>query len=112
MQTNPGGIADDLVQALAELAELRQFTGPAKEFWPRLVGCAARLSQADHLVLLVNNGTPPQWKKITEWSAQRGQSRFLVAFTMQLEDAAVRAVRERSFLQKLEQNGSGDHFLM
>ena len=97
---------------MADLAELRQFTGPAKEFWPRLLGCAARLSQATHLVLLVKSGMPPQWKKISEWSAQRGASRFLVAFTMQLEDAAVRAIQEQSFLQKLEQNGAGDHFLV
>jgi biotin carboxyl carrier protein len=63
-------------------------------------------------VLLVRSGAPPQWKKISEWSAQRGPSRFLVAFTMQLEDAAVRAIQEQSFLQNLEPNGGGDHFLV
>src|SRR5213594_1515320 len=98
MQTNPSGITDEPAQALAELAELRQFTGPAKDFWPRLLGCAARLSQANHLVLLVKSGTPAQWRKISEWSAQHGPSRFLVAFTMQLEDAAARAILEKSFV--------------
>ncbi|NOS68317.1 MAG: HlyD family efflux transporter periplasmic adaptor subunit [Verrucomicrobia bacterium] len=112
MQTNPGSISEDMVQALAELAELRQFVGPAKEFWPRLNACAAKLSGADHLILVVRAAAAAPWKKFAEWSANRGQSRFLVAFTMQLEDVANRASREQSVLQKLEEDSAGNHFIL
>lgn len=113
MQTDPRGFTDESVQALAELAELRQFAGLPKEFWPRLVQCAAKLTQADHFVLLLRNAAQGQWKKISEWSAHRGPSRFLVAFTMQLEDVAARVVHERSVLQKLDGAlGDTEHFIV
>lgn len=112
MQNIPGGVSEEQVQALAELAELRQFAGPAKDFWSRLILCAAKLSRAEHLTLLVRTAAGTPWKKFGEWSAQRGSSRFLVAFTMQLEETAHRVSREGSFVQSLVEDNAGTHFTL
>ena len=95
-------------EALGQLLDLRRFTGPPREFWPRLLECAARLTGADHFTLLFKNPGPPAvWKKMAEWSSNRGPSRFRVSYTMQMEDLANQCVAASSLLHPLEPNGNG-----
>ena len=113
MTPSPTGLTPDLEQALSELLELRRFTGPPREFWPRLLACTARLTGADHFTLLLKDpGPPPVWKKMAEWSSSRGHSRYRVAYSMQLEDLATRCTADSSVLHTLEQNNGTGHFAL
>ncbi len=60
-------------EALDELAELTQFPGLPKEFWPRYLKALGNLSCAYQTTLFLYNRergeTEADWKKITEWKA-------------------------------------------
>jgi hypothetical protein len=76
---------------LKELAELRNFSGPPKEFWPRYLKCLAGLASASKSMLLLQDAAhPAAWKKIGEWPASLPPSRLLSAFTLQLDELATR----------------------
>src|SRR5258705_12503761 len=101
MDTNFSGADAQLSQAMAELAELRQFPGAPKEFWPRFLGAVARLASADCMVLLLGNpGKTPRWTKIGEWTESPNPSRVRTAFFSQLEPVAERCLRENSFVEQ------------
>ena len=55
-----------LDQALGELAQLRQFTGPALEFWPRFLAAVQQLTTADQLTMLIRKTGQP-WRRVAEW---------------------------------------------
>lgn len=113
MSSSSNGLTAELEQALGELLELRRFPGPPREFWPRLLACSARLTGADHFALLLKDaGPPPAWKKMAEWSSNRGPSRFRAGFSMQLEDLASQCAANSSLLHTLEQNNGTGHFAL
>ncbi len=105
MTPESSGIGDQLTRALSDLQELRQFPGVPREFWPRFLSCAANLTAGEHIVLLLRDPATRQWKKISEWSANRGQTRFHVAFTAQLEEFGNRCLDKGSLLEALDGAG-------
>jgi hypothetical protein len=103
MPANPTSINEDQLRALRELEELRHFTGAPKDFWPRYLASVGNLCSASKIVLLLRDPEEPsRWKKLVEWSASSGTSRFLVAFANQLEQIAERCGRDGPVLFPLE----------
>ena len=116
MATEPPVKNEDLARALKELPELKQSSAPPKTFWPSLLACLANLSLASRAVLLLKDSSqqPPRWRKIGEWSANAGASRFVAAFMDQLEAIADRCAQDGHFLAPLDpttSRGSG-HYLV
>ncbi len=100
METNLNGMDEQFSRATAELAELRRFPGVPKEFWPRFLAACAQLAQSDVAVVLLGRpGQHPRWQKIGEWSAGPGQPALRKNFHDFLEQAAVRAASEGSFIE-------------
>jgi hypothetical protein len=90
----------DFSGAMDELASLRQFTGAAKDFWPRFLGAASKLASADIAVLLLGNpGKTPRWAKIGDWDSGSGLSKARTQFTSQLEAIAERCISSGNFLE-------------
>lgn len=101
MEANSSSTGSPLARAMSELAELRQFPGTPKEFWPRFLQAAAQLSSADIMVLLLGSpGKTPRWSKIGEWTSSPGPSRIRTALTSRLEPVAERCLRETSFVEE------------
>ncbi len=73
--------------ALAELGQLRQFAGPAGEFWPRFLGLLQQLTGGDKLVVVARREGQP-WQRLMEWPTETPPSRMLSAFFGQLEEFA------------------------
>ena len=116
MASEPPVKNEDLARALKELPGLKQSSAPPKEFWPRFLTCLASLSLASRAVLLLRDSSqqPPRWRKIGEWSANAGASRFVAAFTEQLEPIAERCAQDGHFLAPLDPSasrGSGHYFV-
>ncbi len=104
-----------LERAARDLSELRHFPGTPKEFWPRLLGCLAHLSAASHVTFVIKDAAPPgSWKKIGEWSANEGPSRFLTAFVTNLENVADHGAQDGQFFFPLEQSPARgtNHFIV
>ncbi len=90
----------DFTRALDDMAALRQFSGPARDFWPQFLGAAARLAAADIAVLLLGQpGKEPRWSKIGDWDSGAGLSRVRTQFTSQLEKIAERCLAAGQLLE-------------
>src|SRR5579872_7414747 len=87
----------NLDPVLAELAQLRQFTGPPKEFWPRFLAAAVQLTQADQLVMLLRKSDQP-WRKLLDAPPELAPSRMLSIFSARLEEFANLAAGGESVL--------------
>src|SRR6266536_1495422 len=88
------GFNEQQTAALQELAELRSFAGPPKEFWPRYLKSLAGLTSGSKAMLLVQD--PAQaaaWKRVSEWPTDLGPSRALAAFHGQLDMLAADCVK-------------------
>jgi hypothetical protein len=108
MDSHVSGKSEELARALSELAELRQFPGAPKEFWPRFLGAVAKLTSADIMVILLGNpGKSPRWTKIGEWTASSGPSRARTALTSQLEPLAEHCLGENSLVKQSEGSSGG-----
>jgi multidrug resistance efflux pump len=108
MEANLEGVSGEFERAMNELTALRQFPGAPKEFWPKFLAAAAKLTSADITVLLLGHpGKSPRLTKLGEWAANQNLSRARTGFTSQLEPIAERALREGSFMEQTdEQSGS------
>lgn len=105
MPTPAASLNEETSRALAELAELRRFIGPPKDFWPRYLACVGAVCAASKVVLLVRDAErPAHWRPLVEWSATSGSSRFLVAFTGRLEEIAAACEQDGRCLLPLEPN--------
>ncbi len=90
----------NLNQAMEEMRGLRQFAGPARDFWPRYVAAAAQLAGADATVLMLGQpGKEPRWTRIADWEAGTGLSRLRTQFTSRLPDFAGKCVEKGSFME-------------
>jgi biotin carboxyl carrier protein len=78
-------------KALAELAELRQFAGAPKDFWPRFLAAMQVLTLADHLVVLARK-PGAEWRRILNWPAEAAPSSMLTTFSSQVEAFANRGI--------------------
>jgi hypothetical protein len=98
------GINEDLARALQTLPELRCFPGAPKDFWPRFLACVGGLTSASHVTLLLLDSSqqPPRWRKLGEWSANTGPSRWHTAFVNQLEQISDRCIANGKQLFPLE----------
>ena len=93
----------DFLRAMDELAALRQFSGVAKDFWPRFLAVAARVAAADVAVLLLGRpGKEPRWSKIGDWDAGAGLTRVRSHFASQLETIAERCLAGGNFLERTD----------
>src|SRR6266540_7151011 len=90
-----------LAKALEELVQLRGYTGPPKDFWPRYLEAMQQLIAADHGVLLVRNPDQP-WRRMLDWPVDSTPSRMLTAFFTHLNEVADRAAREGGLMIPLE----------
>src|SRR6185503_14313220 len=88
MPTERGIAAEDLAKALAEIRELRRFTGTAKEFWQRLPAALAVLSSASRTTIMVKDPENGSWKTVADWSANGGPSRLSSVFAARLTELA------------------------
>src|SRR5439155_2877541 len=81
----------------------------------RYLASLGNLCLASKIVLLLRNSAEPaRWKKMGEWAATGGTSRFLVAFSSQLDQIAERSVRDGPVMFPLEPTparGTG-HYLL
>lgn len=91
--------------ALAELGQLRQFAGPAGEFWPRFLAVLQQLTGGDQLVLLARREGQP-WQRLMEWPAESSPSRMLSAFFSQLEEFAGKAAAAGGVVAPLDGQAS------
>jgi multidrug resistance efflux pump len=101
------GGSGQLDPALRELAELRQFNGVPKEFWPRYLNCLGTLTAASKAVLLLQDAVQPGvWKLIGDWPPNLPPSRLLTLFNTQVQELAVRSTREAASLAPLLETGT------
>ncbi len=110
----PGPLTETSIEpAVEELANLRQFTGQASEFWPALLGGMARLARAHRGVLVRRDPAQPErLLKVVEWSDNTNAHRTVSDFNRSLPDLANTCLRDKSLLQPIETtrlSGSG-HF--
>lgn len=85
------------------MAALRQFSGAARDFWPRFLGAAAQLAAADIAVLLLGHpGKEPRWSKIGDWDSGAGLSKVRTQFTSKLESIAGRCIAEGHFVERTD----------
>ncbi|MGB8170658.1 MAG: HlyD family efflux transporter periplasmic adaptor subunit [Chthoniobacteraceae bacterium] len=95
------GADERLEQASTELATLRRFSGPAKEFWPRFLAACGALAQADvAAIVLAREGQNPRWKKIGEWTAGSGKPSQRANFAAFLETSAEQVVTQGNFVEE------------
>src|SRR5712671_1874628 len=99
-----------LACALREVAELRRWAGPAKEFWPRYLLALAGLSHASKaVILLADNAQPGKWKRIGDWSSNVGTAQPLVDFTSKLEQLAQQCLAAGDLAAPLSERRDGHH---
>ncbi len=107
MASDPIGNQESVAGALRELAELRQFSGAARDFWGRYLQGISHLAGASKAVLALQDPTQPTaWKRIGDWPPNLPPSRLLTLFNTSLEELAVRATREAGVLLPLLEPGS------
>jgi multidrug resistance efflux pump len=93
----------DFSRTMDEMAALRQFSGAARDFWPRFLGAAAQLAAADIAVLLLGHpGKEPRWSKIGDWDSGAGLSRVRTQFTSKLESIAGRCIAGGHFVERTD----------
>jgi multidrug resistance efflux pump len=101
------GNQETVGSVLNELGQLRQFSGPPKEFWGRYLQCLGRLTTASKSVLLLQDTAQPSaWKRIGDWPPNLPPSRLLTLFNTQIEALAVRASREPEVMAPLLEPGA------
>ena len=101
-----------LEAALTEIAELRRWTGPAKEFWPRLLMALAGLTNpAKVVILLQDNSQRGKWKRLGDWSSNSGPAQPLVDFTGKIETLAQQCLTEGDLAAPLSERRDG-HFTL
>ena len=113
MPDKPQIIESELSGVLREFAELREFVGPPKQFWPRLMAALGRLISADKLVLLVQNTSTLEWKQVVDWPPQAPPSRMLTAFLSRTAEVASQCTRQGGLVLPLEaRTGTVGHFIL
>lgn len=70
MWIDPAHQAAELEAAYSEVEQLRRFTGPPQEFWPRLTAVFARMTSAVRtVILLAEPGSGNGFRRLGEWTA-------------------------------------------
>jgi hypothetical protein len=100
-------------KAMADLANLRQFSGVPTEFWPAFLAAVHQLTGADQLALLIRPSGQP-WRRLADWPPQSPPSRLLSIFFAQAENFANRAFLEGRMSSPLdrEEGPSAGNFVI
>lgn len=100
---------DETQQAMADLARLRQFDGPASEFWLRYIEFSTRLLAASKGVLILKDEAAPepqQLRKIGEWPSGTADRNVTVAdFARSWGRIAVACSDSSPFFEPVGANG-------
>src|SRR5437899_694874 len=112
MPTQLPSSSASLEAALSEIAELRRWTGPAKEFWPRfLMALVGLTNPAKAVILLQDNSQRGKWKRLGDWSSNTGPAQPLVDFTAKVEQLAQECVTEGDSTAPLTERRDGQFTL-
>ncbi|MCL5098746.1 MAG: efflux RND transporter periplasmic adaptor subunit [Candidatus Omnitrophica bacterium] len=99
---------DPFAQAMAELSRLRQFAGPAAQFWPAFMRSTAVLCRAQQAVLALKKIPPGEaWQKLVQWSPGGPEDFVAKTFSQQLLSITERCSQEGSLVQGLNVPGTG-----
>src|SRR5579871_3793339 len=100
-------------KAMADLAALRQFSGPPAEFWPAFMAAAHQLTGADQLALLIRPAGQA-WRRLVAWPPQPPASRMLGDFINQAEELASRAFAQGRLAAPLNprEGGASGNFVI
>ena len=116
MRTVTPGLNEQQAQAIRDLSNLRNFSGPPKEFWPKYLTALAAVASASKAVLLVQDAAKGgDWKRLGEWSANIGPSKIVTAFHSRLETFATDCAKQGQSLLSLLEEGSSrnaDHYVV
>ncbi|MFT4587863.1 MAG: multidrug resistance efflux pump [Candidatus Binatia bacterium] len=99
---------DEIQQAMADMANLRQFEGPSSEFWLRYIESATRLLAATKGVLILKDEAAPepqQLRKIGEWPAGTDRNTTVAEFARSWGRIAVACADQSPFLESVGAKG-------
>ena len=115
MRAQPSTLNEQQSAAVRDLSNLRNFSGPVKEFWPKYLSALAGVASASKAVLLVQDAAQGDWKRVGEWSANLGGSRILASFQARLDTFATDCAKLGDSLLTLLDEGptrNADHFVI
>src|SRR5258707_1109460 len=93
MPTQIPSANSSLESAQQEMADLRRWAGIAKEFWPRYLLALAGLTNANKVIILLQDTSQPgKWKRLGDWSSNKGPAQPLVEFAEKVEVLAVQCL--------------------
>src|SRR5258706_4884285 len=112
MPTQLPSSSASLEAALSEIAELRRWTGPAKEFWPRFVMALVGLTNsAKAVILLPDSSQSGKWRRLGDWSSNSGPAQPLVDFAAKIENLAQQCLADGDSIAPLTERRDG-HFTL
>lgn len=86
-----------------ELARLRQFTGPAAEFWPALLNSIGRLCQAHRGALIRQDpAAPDRLQKLCDWTDSTHAHQSVSVFNRSLAQVADACFQEGTIAQPVD----------
>src|SRR3954470_14211455 len=101
-----------LESAQQEMSDLRRWAGTAKEFWPRYLVGLAGLTNANKVVLLLQDPAQPgKWKRLGDWSSNKGPAQPLVEFAAKVESLAVQCLAEGDQTTPVSERREGGYAL-
>lgn len=83
----------EMEKAIADLRDLRQFSGGSADFWPAYLAAVQKLTGATRLALLIRSPGQP-WRRLADWPQELSPSHLVTTFLNQAESLA-----DRSFLE-------------
>lgn len=94
---------EPFLEASAQLARLRHFSGPPAEFWPAYLAGAATVIGASRGALIHRDAKQPdQWRKLGDWTDNGHADRVTLTFTRSLVEIGSRCAEEGSWVKSLE----------
>jgi hypothetical protein len=99
---------DEIQQAMADMAKLRQFEGPASEFWLQYIANATRLLAAKKGVLILKDESAQesqQLRKIGEWPAGSDRNTTVAEFARSWGRIANVCADQSPFFEPIGGNG-------
>ena len=104
--------ANTLESAQQEMTDLRRWAGTAKEFWPRYLVALGGLTNANKVVILLqDNAQAGKWKRLGDWSSNKGPAQPLVEFSAKVESLAVQCLAEGDQATPVSERREGGYAL-
>ena len=101
MPTDSSSANDPRQTTLAELSQLRSFSGGPREFWPRYLSALLGVAGASKALLLLRDASGT-WKKLGEQPASLEPSRFITTFNTRLPELAKLCAEHGSVIEGIE----------